>query len=303
MGLIALYISKNLGIPVIGTLHTNIQEAIHYLIKTKRLQKKLKEIAWKYLRVYFNRCDKVIVPSEFMVKECRKNGIKNVVFVPNGINLKRFKPLGGGRKEKEKIRKKLKFDILSKNLSKNLSKKIIILFIGRLVREKNLDIVIGSASEIKAESKKTGRDIHFLIVGDGPAKEYYKNLTKKHGVEDIFTFIGRVERENIIDYFKSGDIFVFPSIFETQGIAGIEAMACGLPVAGAKYLAIPDLIKDGYNGYLFAPRNKKECISAVLKTIKERKKLSLGAIKTAKKYSIEKCTNELIDIYKEIIKH
>ncbi|MEM2174619.1 MAG: glycosyltransferase, partial [Candidatus Micrarchaeia archaeon] len=79
-------------------------------------------------------------------------------------------------------------------------------------------------------------------------------------------------------------------------------MACGLPVAGANFLAIPEIVKDGYNGYLFDPFDPKDCAEKIILTIKNRKKLSKGALETAKKFAIEKIQGELIEVYKEVIK-
>jgi len=275
MGMVAIYCSKMLGKPVVGTLHTNIQDATHYIASFKTAQEFLKQFIWKYLNVYYNQCDKTIVPCEEIARLCRENGIKNVVVSPMGIDIKKFKPKGA-RKKGERIN---------------------ILYLGRIVKEKNLEVVIKS-SLVVAEKIK---NVHFTIVGGGPAENYYKDMVKKEGVNHLFTFEGPVKPEETIKYYHNADVFVFPSIFETQGLSGLEAMSCGLPVAGANYLAIPDFVKNSYNGYLFDPFDSDDCAQSTVKTIEERKRLRKGAIATARKYSVDKCTNTLLDIYYDVI--
>jgi glycosyltransferase involved in cell wall biosynthesis len=240
------------------------------------MQKIMKSVAWRYLRMYYNQCDLVIVPSGYMKKECEKNGIKNVVTVSNGIDVKRFKP-GKKRIWKDKT---------------------VIMYTGRLVKEKNLEVVIKAAKLVKKEISNA----YFVIIGTGPMEVKYRELIKKYGVENDFLFIAGVKNKDIHEYYQNADVFAFPSMFETQGLSALEAMACGLPVAGARYLAIPDLVKDGVNGYLFEPHDVRGCANAIIKCVKEKDKLKSGAIKTAKEHSIEKTIKTLDKIYKDLMK-
>ncbi|MEM3455466.1 MAG: glycosyltransferase [Candidatus Micrarchaeia archaeon] len=275
MGLAALYAASILKKPLVGTLHTNIQEATHYIAPIKPMQKIMKSVAWRYLRWYYNQCDKVIVPSEYMKKECIRNGIKNVEAISNGIDLQRFKP----------GKKKMWLD------------KTVILYTGRLVKEKNLEVLIKAAPIIRKEIKNA----FFIVVGSGPMEQKYKELVKKNKVDDIFIFISGVKHKDIVELYHNADVFAFPSMFETQGLSCLEALACGLPVAGADYLAIPDLVKNDYNGYLFKPHDVKGCAEAVIKCIKNKERLSKNAVKIAKEHSIEKTLKRHIEIYNQLL--
>jgi len=274
MGIVALLIAKRLGKKVVGTMHTNIQEATHYVSRFKIVQRVAKRIAWRYLKWYFNQCDAVIAPSKYMEKECIVHGIRRVYAISNGIDLRFLKP----------GKRRLWAD------------KTVALYMGRIVKEKNLDVVIKAAKRVEQKIP----NIRFVIVGSGPAEEYYKKIVRKQNIEPLFVFVSGVQPNEVLTFYQNADIFVFPSIFETQGLAGIEAMACGLPVAGADYLAIPEFVKNGKTGYLFNPKNVKECAEAVIKAIQNRKKMKKNAINYAKLYEVKKNASRLLNLYKHV---
>ena len=271
MGVVALLTARRLKKRIIGTLHTNIQEATHYISRFKIVQGVAKKVAWRYLRWYFNQCDAVIAPSDYMKKECERHGIRNVHAIPNGIDTGYFKP---GKRTIWKDR-------------------TVALNVGRIVKEKNLDVLIKAAKGIQREVP----NILFVVVGSGPAEGYYEKLVKKHGIESLFTFVSGVQPDGVLTFYQNADVFVFPSMFETQGVSGIEALACGLPVAGADYLAIPDFVKNGKTGYLFRPKSVNECTRAVVKAIRNRKRMRNNAIRFAKRYELKANVTELVELY------
>jgi len=275
MGVAALFVSAILDKPLIGTLHTNIQEATHYIVPIKPMQRIMKRVAWRYLKWYYNQCDAVVVPSEYMKRECKAHGIRNVLAISNGIDLKRFRP---GKK------------VLWKD-------KTVVLYVGRMVKEKNLDVVIRAAKRME----KRIPNILFVIVGSGPAEQHYKDSAKKHGVSNLFLFISGVQPKDVTQYYHNADMFVFPSMFETQGLSGLEALACGLPVAGADYLAIPDIVKTGKNGHLFKPHDTKGCADAIYYCVRNKKRLSKSAIKSVQPHSIDKSISRLISLYSKAL--
>jgi glycosyltransferase involved in cell wall biosynthesis len=76
-------------------------------------------------------------------------------------------------------------------------------------------------------------------------------------------------------------------------------MACGKPVVGADFLAIKEIVKDGYNGYLFNPDDPDDCAEKIVKTINEKPVMSKNARHTALEYSIEKCVDKLLKVYEK----
>lgn len=279
MGYGARDIAKKKKLPFVGSFHTLIPYATHYISKRKKVQDFAKDVAWKYLKWYYGSCDVTIVPSNTIKELIEKEGFTNVKVVENGINLLPYE---------KSVPDKASFNIGENDFT--------FLFVGRIVKEKNLEVLIRASKKIVKEVPNA----KFVIAGKGPEETYYKELVAKEGVNDLFKFLGFVPDSKIYSLFKSADIFIFPSKFETQGLSGIEAMASGLPVVGADYLAISEIIQDGHNGILFNPDDEDDLVEKVMLCISKRKKLSKNAIESAQKYSIEITTSKLLEIYNDL---
>jgi len=282
MGIAAERIARKRKLPFIGSFHTLIQYATHYISKQATIQNFAKEIAWKYLRWYYNKCDFTIVPSQTISTLITKNGFNNVRVIPNGIDIEKFSS------------QKPEFTRADFGISDDDA---VFLFVGRLVTEKNLDVLIRAAPLIIKEIPHA----RFVIAGTGPAEQYYKNLALSHKVDSKFAFLGFVPDNKIYSLYKNSDVFVFPSKFETQGLSGIEALASGLPVCGADYLAVSEIIQDGVNGTLFNPDDPKDCAEKAISAYDKRKSLSSNTISSVQKYSVSETTKQLKKLYDEAL--
>jgi hypothetical protein len=93
------------------------------------------------------------------------------------------------------------------------------------------------------------------LVGDGGERERLMRLTQELGIESRVRFLGHITDDELPGIYERATVFVMPSIAELQSIATMEAMASGRPVIGADAMALPHLIHDGDNGYLFPPND------------------------------------------------
>jgi len=283
MGLAAERAARSLKVPYVVTLHTLIPRATHYVAGgVKPIKTAAERIAWAYLRWYYNRCDVPTAPSGVIKELMEEHGIRGVRVVPNGIDVEKLNP----RVADGPIRDWW-----------NLRGKKVVLHLGRLALEKNLEVVINSALFVLEEEPEA----RFLVVGTGPAAVYYKNLARKKGVDKYFVFTGFVEDRWIPNYYACADAVVVPSKFETQGLVTLEAMACGKPVAGADYLATKEMVKDGVNGYLFNPDSPEDCAEKILAALNSRRGIRTNARRTAEKYSVKECTKRLLSLYEELV--
>lgn len=274
LGLLGLRVAKKHGIPKVSTFHTLLPEYVSYL--TNSGKEYLEKMAWNYIRLYYNRFDAVITPSNTMKKILKHYRVKKPVeVIPNGIDTEFFKPF-----DKEKARKKL-----------GLGGEKIFLYLGRLGLEKNIDVVIKAFR---------GVDAKLIIVGKGPVKDDLKKLVRDLNLADRISFAGFVPEKLKPLYYSAADALVTASTSETQGIVILEAFACGCPVIGANSLAIPEVVRDGENGHLFKPGDV-EHLSQLLKSFEPNKKMSKNALRTAQIYSNKKCADKLIDLYSSLL--
>lgn len=153
--------------------------------------------------------------------------------------------------------------------------------------DKGMNYCIDAMSELSKKYK----NIRLLIAGDGALRGELEKQTERLGLKGVVRFLGF--RRDIISILNSIDIFMLASIFEPFGIALIEAMAMEKPVVGSASGGIPEIIEDGINGFLFAPRNSKDLAEKIDRLIgdeKLRKEIGVKARRTveerfeAKKY-------------------
>jgi len=268
--------SKLFDIPCVSTFHTYFPKALHYIPLGEKFKKPTKRMINAYIKFFLNHSNVAIAPSKFIKNKLEKMGIKNVEYVPNGIDIKKFEK-GNGRR----IRRKY-------GIKDNEN---LVLYLGRLAKEKNIDLLIKAFSLIKK------KEIKLMISGTGPEEEKLKSLAKKLKVNAIFT--GFVRDEEIADYYAACDIFCIPSSFETQGIVAIEAMASGKGVLALNSMALKEVVKNGKNGLLFK-KNPKELSEKILISLEKKEDYREEALKTAKEYSIENTTKKLLNVYKKV---
>lgn len=290
LGINGLIIAKKLGIPTIATYHTHFPDYLPHILKGKLL----KRLNWmgeytakKLIKIVFSEADVTTAPTQELVDELTDYGIKNVIYLPNGVNIKKLK---AKESEKKKFSKKYK-----------LGKRKIILYAGRVSPEKKLEILIKAFKKI--ENNKT----LLLIVGAGPGLKKYKQMAKELTIKNII-FTGYVKDEMLFSAYSLADVFVSPSDSETFGLTFIEAMAFGVPVIGVNKLGAKELIINKENGYLVKAGAIDELAAKIEKLLKNKKirdGIRKQAKKTAKYYSIERCMKKTTEIYKKntVAKH
>ena len=287
VGTFARLIAKQFHIPLVHTYHTMYEDYVHYITKGyfNGTSKKIVE----YLTKFY--CDKtateLIVPTK-KAYDLFKNKYKvdrNIHIIPTGIEIDRF--------YKEKLKKSQISDL--KRILSIQNEDFVILFVGRLGKEKSVDVLIDGQKEII----KRYKNVKLMIVGDGPDMEYFKKMVSNYKLENNVIFTGKVPYDDIPIYYGVADVFATASQTETQGLTVIEAMAASLPV-----LAIDDdsfrlTVVNDLNGYLF--KDLKEYIKHVYYLIenpKEYSKIKKQARVSADVHSSKYFAERVLDVYK-----
>lgn len=290
IGTFARLISKQLNIPLVHTYHTMYEEYIYYITKGyfDSASKKLVE----YLTLFL--CDKtideLIVPTE-KAKELFKDKYKvkrDVYVIPSGIDTTRF--------YKENISKN---EII--NLKKDLGLKktdFIVLYVGRIAKEKSIDFLINNFNSVLKQIPKA----KMIIVGDGPDIKDLIDLAKKEGLENKIIFAGKAPWTDVPKYYSLCDVFVTASKTETQGLTVMEAMGASKPVVAIRDESFELMITDKKDGLFFDDeKSYVDMIYEVYKNKKLRDEISFNARLTADKYSPYNYAKNVLKVYEKVI--
>jgi glycosyltransferase involved in cell wall biosynthesis len=221
LGWSALRAARELGIPVSSEFRTNFHMySAHYGIGW------LQPTVTRYLRWFHNTASVTMVPTEGMRAELAALGFERLCVVGRGVDAERFDP----RHRSAALR-----DLWGAG-----EHDPVLLCVGRLAAEKNLDLLLDAWRAAKA-SMPTAR---LVLVGDGPMRA---QLEQQH--PDVI-FAGQRTGEDLAAHYASADLFVFPSLSETWGNVVTEAMASGLPVIAWNRAAAAELLRTGENGAL-----------------------------------------------------
>ena len=175
------------------------------------------------------------------------------------------------------------------------------LFVGQLRPTKGAQHLLEAVPEIVSKLK----NVTFTMLGDGPLKDSLIELSKKLGIEKYVFFEGYKKYEDLGRYFRSADVLIIPSLNEPLALVILQALTSGLPVIGTKVGGIPEVIKDGDNGYLVPPADSGLLAEATIKLLSDADKLrefSANALDTSKKVCSEDNVKVLISLFEELSK-
>jgi 1,2-diacylglycerol 3-alpha-glucosyltransferase len=268
IGLVGMSIAKILKIPIVATYHTLLSEYFEYVGSSKLK----KEIADRYAKCFFDRASIIIVPSKSVENIFKKYKIKKPIkILPTPLDLK----------------------ILKKNKKPN--KELTILHVGRICKEKRIDIILNAFEKLNKKIDST-----LIITSDGPDRKRLEKLCKKLGIEKKVNFTGYISDKKLLKFYSKADIFVSASDTETQGLVILESMACGCPVIARNALGFKDFVQNKKNGILF--NNEDDLIENIL-LVKDdknfRNKLIKNGYETVRKFNISNYVKTIEDMYRE----
>jgi glycosyltransferase involved in cell wall biosynthesis len=221
LGWSALQAARVLRLPVTSDFRTNFHSySKHYGVGW------LNKPIVAYLRKFHNQTACTMVPTRGLKTQLQTTGFDNLRVVARGVDTQLFHP--GQRSE-------------SLRASWNASAEtIVLLSVGRLAPEKNLDLIVNTFKALQQSS----RDVKLVFAGDGPERA---RLTAQ--CPDAI-FMGMCSHTQLATLYASSDLFLFPSLTETFGNVTLEALACGTPVLAFDCAAASELLQSGQNGWL-----------------------------------------------------
>ncbi|MEA2054534.1 MAG: glycosyltransferase family 4 protein [Candidatus Thermoplasmatota archaeon] len=252
------------------------------------------EFFWNFIsygypryRLTISKADKIIAVSEAAKKFMSYFTQKDIVVIPNGVSIKKFNLM-----DKDIARKKT-----------GLNGDPIILYVGRLVPKKGVDVLILSMREVI----KNYPHALLVISGTGKMLPLLKTLVRIAGLDKNVLFLGFVEDPLLPYFYNSADVFVLPSITaESFGIVLLEAMASGVPVISTKVGGIAEVLEDGKYGILVEPNSPGKLAKGIIELLDDknlrRNMAKKGRKKVERDYSWNNIGKKIIEVYKGIEK-
>jgi alpha-1,6-mannosyltransferase len=204
----AASVARRRGIPLLGFYHSNFPE-----LAGRRLGSAVQKLIEWYVRLTYERCEQVLVPSRYMSDYLHGIGVRHTTLQPLGVDVEAFSPAGDTRDLRAELQ--LPHDTR------------LLVFAGRSSAEKNLPVLLEAF-------RLLGSPWHLLLIGGGESGRS-GNVTRLPYCRDNRT---------LASYFRGADAFVHAGAHETFGLVILEALACGRPVVAMRAGAVPELFEE-----------------------------------------------------------
>ena len=283
IGMSGLLCAKILRVPLVYTLHTMYDDYIYY-IAPKPLVKAATKVSRRYFKFIAKHSNALTGPSQKCQEYFRLTGLKkDVSVIPNAVEVDQFSP--------REVPEEVKADLRERCGIRDDS--MVACFVGRLGREKSVDVLLDYwKAGVKPEDH-----IHLVVIGDGPVRPELEEQAKVLGIEDMVTFTGRVEHEDLPPYYALCDVYVTASLSDTNSISMLEGMCSGLPVLQRNDPLNADQVRDGKNGFNF---NSPEEMAQKLRQIQAMDQEALQGFKESVIASIRE--NGALTVYQRVLK-
>ena len=228
--------ARRLGIKIVGTNHFMPDNLAPYVPFISHIKPAFNWVLWYWMRWTYDRADAVVGPSRVAAEILCSVGLRPPVsHISCGVDTVLFRT--DPSVDRSTWRARYGVDL----------HKIIFFFVGRVDREKRLDVLLRALSLLNRE------DIQLVIAGKGAWKKNLIALAEQLGLGSKVQFTGFLPQADLPMLLNSIDIFAMPSEAELLSISTLQAMGCSRPVLAANAVALPELVSDGVNGLLFKP--------------------------------------------------
>lgn len=267
--------ARKRGIPIVATNHVMAENILDFTTLPDSLNKVAVKIAWADAKRTFDLTRAVTTPTR-----------RAADFLESTIDIHGVIPISCG--------------IDAGNYTADLTPRDAhrLVFVGRLTTEKQIDVVLRAIAQLDP-----ALDVRFDVVGNGDQRRNLEQLTTELGLSDRVFFHGHTTDEELRGYLTQASLFVIASIAELQSIATMEAMASGLPIVAADAVALPHLVHDQENGYLFRPGDVDD-LTAKLTTVltqspEERQRMQRASLEGVKVHDIRRTLETFEALYRD----
>ena len=275
-------IAKACHAPLVHTYHTVYEDYTHYFSPSRRWGRAM--VRW-FTRAVTARTDAVIAPTEKVRRLLEGYGVKKPVrVIPTGIDLDRFAAAPAPAL------------VQARRAALGIPDgHTVLLFVGRLAREKSIDELLESRAALGAAP------VTLLLSGGGPDEPRLRRKAASLGLSaPAVVFAGMVSPAEVPLYYHLGDVFVSASRSETQGLTYIEAMAAGLPLICRADPCLEGVVTGGVNGWQYDTSTGRDtALTALLADPGMRRAMGRQSARTAEQFSAQQFALRVEALYRE----
>ena len=229
-----LYEAVKRGVRIVATNHFMPENLNPFLPFPQWFKDIIGRISWKDMGKVMGKADVVTTPTPLAAKAMHQHAfLRKVLPLSNGIDSAAYELQPGEQIEPHPHP--------------------TVMFAGRLAEEKHVDVLIEAVSKTPPEL-----NVHLEIVGGGEVRSSLEELVRRLGMSDRVKFLGLASDEDLRKAYIQADLFCMPGTAELQSLVTLEAMSASTPVVLADAMALPHLVRDGENGYLFTPNDRDD---------------------------------------------
>jgi glycosyltransferase involved in cell wall biosynthesis len=235
-------------------------------------------ISWKDMGKVMGQADVVTTPTPLAAKAMHHHAfLRKVLPLSNGIDAAAYE--------------------LHPNETVEPHDRPTVLFAGRLAEEKHVDVLIDAVAKTPKDL-----DIHLEIVGGGEVRPALDAQVARLGLTDRVRFLGLASDAELRKAYIAADVFCMPGTAELQSLVTLEAMSASTPVLLADAMALPHLVRDGENGYLFTPNDSDDLAAKLARLFSlpadEREAMGKTSREMVEMHSIKRTLQTFEDIYR-----
>ncbi|MDR6686056.1 glycosyltransferase involved in cell wall biosynthesis [Arthrobacter sp. 1088] len=238
-----LYEAVKRGIRIIATNHFMPENLNPFLPFPQWFKDIVGRISWKDMGKVMGQADVVTTPTPLAAKAMHQHAfLRKVLPLSNGIDSAAYELQPG--------------ETIEPHANPT------VLFAGRLAEEKHVNVLIDAVAKTPREL-----NVHLEVVGGGEVRPALEAQVARLGLGDRVKFLGLASDEELREAYIKADIFCMPGTAELQSLVTLEAMSASTPVLLANAMALPHLVRDGENGYLFTPNDSTELAAKITKLV------------------------------------
>ena len=273
-----LYEAVKRGVRIVATNHFMPENLNPFLPFPQWFKDIIGKISWKDMGKVMGKADVVTTPTPLAAKAMHQHAfLRKVLPLSNGIDSAAYELQPGEQIEPHPYP--------------------TVMFAGRLAEEKHVDVLIEAVSKTPPEL-----NVHLEIVGGGEVRSSLEDLVRRLRMTDRVKFLGLASDEELRRAYIQADLFCMPGTAELQSLVTLEAMSASTPVVLADAMALPHLVRDGENGYLFTPNDSDDLAKKITMVLElpadQRAAMGLASRQMVEPHSIEGTLQTFEDLYR-----